>query len=102
MADMMTFPDTVEEFMKQYEIVDTQRVYTNGTELVPIFRMKQWFEHLPSAQPERKTGKWIDKWHNGSRYCNQCGAVLEGDYWYWRNNYYCYHCGAKMEVEQDD
>lgn len=48
---------------------------------------------------ERKTGKWIDKWHNDSRYCDQCGAVLEGDYWYWRNNYYCYHCGAKMEVE---
>ena len=51
MNDMMSFPDSVEEFMNQYKVVDTEQVYTNGAELVPIFRMKQWFEHLPSAQP---------------------------------------------------
>lgn len=50
MADCMIFPDTVEEFMEQYKIVDTEHVYTNGTEFVPIYRMKQWFEHLPPAQ----------------------------------------------------
>lgn len=44
-SDMMTFPATVEEFMEQYKIIDSDHVYTNGTELVPIFRMKQWFEH---------------------------------------------------------
>lgn len=44
MGDIMQFPETVEEFMQQYKITDTQQVYTNGTELVPIFRMKQWFE----------------------------------------------------------
>lgn len=47
MADMMTFPDTVEEFMEQYKITDTEQIYTNGTELVPIFRMRQWFDHKP-------------------------------------------------------
>lgn len=51
MADSMTFPDTVEEFMEQYKVVDTEQVYTNGTEFVPIYRMKQWFEHLSSVQP---------------------------------------------------
>lgn len=56
---------------------------------------------MPTIE-EQRTGKWIDKWHNDSRYCDQCGAVLEGDYWYWRNNYYCYHCGAKMEGVEDD
>lgn len=44
MSDLMTFPKTVEEFMEAYKIVDTEEVYTNGAELVPIFRMKQWFE----------------------------------------------------------
>lgn len=43
--DIMTFPATVEEFMDEYKIVDVDHVYTNGTELVPIFRMRQWFEH---------------------------------------------------------
>ena len=49
MADCMSFPATVEEFMEQYKVTDTKQVYTNGTELVPIFRMKQWFEHQHSA-----------------------------------------------------
>lgn len=44
MGEMMQFPKTVEEFMQQYKLTDTQQVYTNGTELVPISRMKQWFE----------------------------------------------------------
>lgn len=55
MGDMMQFPDSVDEFMEKYKIVDTEQVYTNGAELVPIFRMNQWFEHLPSAQPEHAT-----------------------------------------------
>lgn len=105
MADMMTFPDTVEEFMEQYKIVDTDQVYTNGVEMVPIFRMKQWFEHLPTIE-ERKTGEWRDiaigEWRgiectvcklawdkrdvphtlNGKvvwKYCPECGAKMEGD-----------------------
>lgn len=44
MGEIMQFPETVEEFMQLYKITDTQQVYTNGTELVPIFRMKQWFD----------------------------------------------------------
>ena len=49
MADRMDFPATVEEFMEQYKIIDTEGVYTNGIELVPIFRMKQWFDRHPPA-----------------------------------------------------
>jgi hypothetical protein len=45
MCDVMSFPATVDEFMEQYKIVDREEVYTNGAEMVPIFRMKQWFEH---------------------------------------------------------
>ena len=45
MSDCMHFPDTVEEFMEQYKMTDAEQVYSNGTEYVPIFRMKQWFEH---------------------------------------------------------
>lgn len=46
MCDAMDFPDTVDEFMESYKIVDSEQVYTNGAELIPIFRMKQWFEHI--------------------------------------------------------
>lgn len=61
MSDCMTFPDTVEEFMEQYKIVDAKQVYTNGAELVPIFRMKQWFEHLQTIEPEPSIPiSWIE------------------------------------------
>ena len=50
MGDMMTFPASVEEFMEQYKMTDTNHVYSNGTEYVPIYRMKQWFEHCRNQQ----------------------------------------------------
>ena len=50
MGDMMTFPASVEEFMEQYKMTDTEHVYSNGTEYVPIYRMKQWFEHCFNQQ----------------------------------------------------
>lgn len=52
MPDVMMFPDTVEEFMESYKMVDVEHVYSNGVEFVPIYRMMQWFQH----RPERKTG----------------------------------------------
>ena len=61
MSDMMTFPKTVEEFMEIYKVVDTEGIYmSKGAELVPIFRMRQWFEHLPSAdvEPVRHISEW--------------------------------------------
>lgn len=54
MDEMMQFPNTVEEFMEKYKIVDKEQVYTNGAELVPMFRMKQWFISHPCEPP-----RWI-------------------------------------------
>ena len=51
MADMMTFPETWEEYEKQYGFADDEEVYTNGSRLIPSFRVKQWLDHLPSAEP---------------------------------------------------
>lgn len=49
MGDVMSFPDTFEEFAEQYKIVDKQQIYTNGTEMIPIFRVKQWLYERPTA-----------------------------------------------------
>lgn len=60
--DMMTFPDTWEEFEKSYGFTDSEEVYTNGARLIPSFRVKQWLDHLPPAQPEVircKDCKWF-------------------------------------------
>ena len=95
MGDRMTFPDTVEEYMEQYKIVDTERVYTNGAELVPIFRMKQWFEHLPSVEAEPvRHGHWIAN-NYFSMKCDQCGYSISD--WRWAESKYCPNCGARMD-----
>ena len=59
---------------------------------------------LPSAQPERKRGKWIeddDGWDEVIWRCSECDAVFtlvdgtpeENEY------YFCPHCGADMRGE---
>jgi len=49
-GEMMLFPDTVEEFIEQYKVVDSDHALSNGAEFIPVFRMRQWFDHL-QAQP---------------------------------------------------
>jgi len=58
----------------------------------------EYIKQLPSAQPERKNGKWIDircgtvsLWS-----CSKCGEI------YAENFHYCPNCGADMRGEQDD
>ena len=108
MSDMMTFPDTWEEYEKSYGFDDSEEIYTNGSRLIPSFRVKQWLEHLPSAQPER-TGNWVeigdepyDEWE-----CDRCGFVIDGsgciDPEEYRDIYiFCPHCGAKMLKEGEE
>ena len=102
MDEMMKFPKTAEEFMEQYKVVDTENVYSNGAEFVPIFRMKQWFEHIAE-----KTGKWIeqdDEWSGVYYECSVCKEAFTFiDGTPTDNLYnYCPNCGALMVSENDD
>ena len=93
MAVMQMFPKTVEEFMEEYKMVDKDHVYSNGIEYVPIFRMKQWFEHISSVQPRK--GKWIDYSDEGFVECPFCHSATNCD----GNKdelHYCFSCGADM------
>ncbi len=52
-GEVMMFPDTVEEFMEQYKMVDSDHVYSNGVEFVSINRMRQWFGHKDTVEVVR-------------------------------------------------
>ena len=45
MATMMDFPKTVDEFIKQYSFKDKKEIYTNGSNLIPVFRVEQMLNH---------------------------------------------------------
>lgn len=59
MGEEMKFPDTLDEFMKQYSFIDEEQIYTNGSELIQTFRIKQWEEH--NKQENQKYKEVIDK-----------------------------------------
>ena len=60
-------------------------------------------KELPSAQPERKTGRWIDgklDWHGIAmeRYCSECGQLLTSAKTIKMS--FCPNCGSDMREEQ--
>ena len=55
MSEQMEFPETFEKFAKEYGFKDDKEVYTNGSDLISIFRVKQWLEHI------NKPTQMIDK-----------------------------------------
>lgn len=71
---------------------------------------KVWLEGLPSVQPERKKGKWIQEnivlTSNPAQYkwdCSECGHVIIGFYGLINRYKFCPNCGAPMmEGEQDE
>jgi hypothetical protein len=57
--------------------------------------VEEVLKSLPSAEPERKTGKWLKISPAGIYECSECGqAVMTGDIEAYK---FCHGCGAKME-----
>ena len=67
MNEQMEFPETFEGFAKEYGFKDDKEVYTNGLDLIPIFRVKQWLEYdnkLRRIETDTayECGKHANKW----------------------------------------
>ena len=98
MADMMNFPKRWEDFLHDYEFEDARRIYTNGTKLIPSFRVKQMMEHYAPV----RHGRWIEKerYTFGIMYdCSLCGNRILDNGHSWN---YCPNCGADMRGSNDE
>ena len=65
-----------------------------------LFNQITALEELPSAQPERKTGEWLELTNTNHTYvCSVCGRMLvnitDGKNTVTKNYPFC-HCGADM------
>ena len=65
MNECMEFPETFKEFTESYGFKDSEEVYTNGSKLIPVFRVEQWLEHKQaeildkiSAEIEEKMSRY--------------------------------------------
>ena len=97
MADMMNFPKRWEDFLHDYEFEDARRIYTNGSRLIPSFRVKQMMEHYAPV----RHGRWIEqeKYTFGVMYdCSICGDRILDNGHSWN---YCPNCGAIMDGGAD-
>ena len=87
--------------------IESLTEYGNGrTVYIGVEEAARRIEQLPSAQPERKTGRWIHlsrhKWIRTHK-CDQCGNILDfdgvnagrGD------ANFCPNCGADMRGKQE-
>ena len=43
--DSMEFPNDIKDFIKNYSFKDKEERYTNGSMLIPVFRVKQMLEY---------------------------------------------------------
>lgn len=56
--------------------------------------------NAPTVDPV-KHGQWIDKYGDGDWHCSCCGAIVENHEQDYRNWYFCYHCGARMNGDEN-
>lgn len=95
MSDCMTFPDDWREFLRDCSFKDTKEIYTNGSELIPVFRVEQLIEHLEGKQ---KTTFEKDGHHIRCTSCGEywCDTDREGDAF---PKNFCPACGRRVKLE---
>lgn len=100
MADCMMFPKDWHDFIKDCSFIDSKQVYTNGSELIQVFRVTQLIEHLLKEQEGIVPYIDIDE-----AKCPVCKVKLTrqellGDNVLYEDFYdYCPHCGRKVKWE---
>ena len=71
-------------------------------------RLDDWINSLPSAQPERKKGKWqITDAYPHNVYCSECHKKFAQTHWaVWEDGSlprnFCPNCGADMRGREDE
>ena len=102
----MNFPEKPEEFLKSYSFVDKEEIYTNGIELIPMFRVDQMFEHYTDNETCKNIAEDYDDCDQFI--CSKCGIELQnwyrverdeddGDETYHEYVFrYCPNCGARI------
>ena len=85
--------DALAEFVPYAICDESTESYCNG--LTDAYNL---ILQLPSAEPKRKQGEWIEKCsYDGMRnyyYCTLCGVRND-----WKSNF-CPHCGVDMRKEE--
>ena len=95
-TDTISRQEAIEAFRKRLCSSETESGYW-----ISFSGVERTLKSLPSAQPERKRGKWIDYTDEGYVECPFCHSATNCD----GNKdelHFCFSCGADMRGEQND
>ena len=102
-GECMSFPATPAGFIESYSFKDKEQVYTNGVELIPVFRVEQMVEHYFQTVHAYWYGSEFDGYADGGPVydtwgCSCCHEEVNSEGFPPLYDY-CPHCGAKMDGE---
>ena len=88
--------DRINEYIEEYSEIDSDG--NHSEKWCAMQEAKMTIKNMPSAQPERKTGKWVEKPHvYGVAYCSLCDYELHTN-----DTNFCPNCGADMRGDQNE
>ena len=94
MSDLISRQAAIDAFLTELTKRERKNLLHTWSTVEVKYFVVDMLEKLPSAQPERKKGRW--KVTPVYIKCSECGE----SFMLIPQNY-CPHCGAKMEGEQD-
>ena len=103
MSDFVKNNEEIRFALKQLGAYFSIKIRDNKEGDVPVEllqhveKIQEYVDNLPSAEPELKHGKWIERWHEnkhvvGDMACSVCGAQMLLTF-----PKFCPNCGAKMD-----
>lgn len=112
MSDMQKFDDNIIENLRMFSFKDDEQFYTNGVELVPLYRVVQILEHFKVQELVDKATPKKPKINHYDNDCtkiicpNDCGIQLNGLN---KDNQiasftheHCPKCGQAIDWSKDD
>ena len=109
MSDLISRQAAIDAFLTELTKRERKNLLHTWSTVEVKYFVVDMLEKLPSAQPERKKGKWIygeDEYGIDGYHCDKCGFFVPWDYTHKFINYiedynFCPNCGADMRGEQD-
>ena len=110
-GDVMSFPDNWWTFVQDYQFVDKEEIYTNGSMLIPSFRVCQMVEHYFGGKVG-KTSRYTDRTcydvnasareHGAHCFLWRCSNCDESYDTEMESMNYCPSCGARVIKSDQD
>ena len=101
MSDMQKFDDNIIENLLMFSFKDDEQFYTNGAELVPLYRVVQILEHFKVQELVDKATPKKPEWGRTELGCGNCDSTRIIEIITGRKNKFCPDCGVEIDWNEE-